>query len=188
MPTAPNPNSPFMDTRLQSTFGLRTPGQPSVAGKPTPQAPPNVSFPAPPAVATAPPGRPPDPSAPAPIGGAPAAGPTPTAAAGGPTATPPAQPTATPPTPGASAPTNPAAAAMPPMTVPRDQIPRAAIDDRQAHQLTPEGQAQYRQQTVALRNKMGPIPSVFRHADLPPMPAEIGKWNINVFTGEFTKG
>lgn len=63
MPTAPDPNSPYLDTRLQATMGVRAPGTPTSAGKPGPQAG-DVSFPAPPSPATAPVGRPPTPGTP----------------------------------------------------------------------------------------------------------------------------
>ena len=57
MPTAPDPNSPFMETRLAADFG-REPGMPSSAGKPTVQ-PGGLDFPAPPAPAAGLVGRPP---------------------------------------------------------------------------------------------------------------------------------
>lgn len=71
MPTSIRPDDPNATGagRLQAMVGGRQPGTPSTAGKPGVQAG-RVSFPAPPAPASAPPGRPSTPS-PAPMGAAP---------------------------------------------------------------------------------------------------------------------
>lgn len=99
MPTQVNPDSPTATGagRLQAMVdGARTPGSPSMAGKPGVQ-PGRHSFPAPPAPATAPPGKPPD-GARAAMGGAapsqpgtPAPGAAPTPAAPQSAAAPPPQ-------------------------------------------------------------------------------------------------
>lgn len=58
MPSKPSANSPFMQSRLEAALGVRSPGTPSSSGKPGVQAA-DLSYPAPPAVATGVPGRPP---------------------------------------------------------------------------------------------------------------------------------
>src|SRR5574341_796668 len=84
MPTVPTENSPFAASLLQREMGRRTPGTPSVAGNPTPQA--GVSrFPNPPGVSMAPPGRPPTITLPAPLGPPGAVAPAPARPEGGPT-------------------------------------------------------------------------------------------------------
>jgi hypothetical protein len=66
MPSAPNSNSPYIDSQLQALFGARTPGSPSTAGNPAPQAG-QPQFPAPPAPATGVQGRPANGGIPSPI-------------------------------------------------------------------------------------------------------------------------
>lgn len=177
MASQPDPNSPFMPSRLQADFGIRQPGTPSAAGKPA-LTPGDVTFPTPPAVATSPIGRPPIPEAPAPPPGAtpPPAGSPPTGAA--PTATPPAAaPEGAPASPGAVAPTG------SPLVV-----PTATAGDGERFALSPEGDARYRDAVVSGRAAMGPVPSVFRNPNLPTMPFELGQSNFNPWTGQFTKG
>lgn len=187
MPTAPDPNSPYPAAQLQSTFGLRTPGTPSSVGKPGVQQA-DVSFPAPPSVATAPNGRPPNPGIPSP---------TPSALGGAPP--PPAPPTQPPATPsGAASEAPPAGGAQgqqgqegqplpsvpPPLTTPTI----SAANGEPRHTLTPEGDARYREKVLQLRTSMGPVPSIFRNPNLPQMPAEIGKMNFNPFTNQYIQG
>lgn len=168
MPTAPDPNSPYMDNRLQAEFGMRDPGTPSSVGKPGVQAA-DLSFPAPPAVNAAPPGRPSDAGAPTP-----------------PIAQPkqPAKPAAAQSAPGAGG-VQPGAVTPPP-----GQKTIASVDPTTgavSHTLTPEGDMAYRQNVLKLRDQLGPIPKVFLHPNLPELPVEPGKWNFNPFTGQFTK-
>lgn len=109
MPTRVSPDDPNATgaARLQSMVGGRSPGDPSMAGKPGVQAG-RVSFPAPPSPATSMPGRPPTP-APTPAGGraamsqpgTPAPGVGPSSAASG---VPPASAAPSSPTPGSPTP------------------------------------------------------------------------------------
>lgn len=168
MPTTPDPNSPFLDTRLAAEFGMRMPGTPSSAGKPGPQAA-DLSFPAPPAVNTAPPGRPVEVAPPAP--------------------TPQARPAQKPPTQQGAPPAQPAqpgAQAMPPPGQ-KTQVGVGA-DGSVTHTLTPEGDLAYRQSVLRLREQLGPIPRVFMHPNLPELPVEPGVFNYNPFTDQFTRG
>lgn len=48
--------------------------------------------------------------------------------------------------------------------------------------------AAYRAHVVQLRERLGPVPSVFRQANLPELPVEAGRWNYNPFTGLMLKG
>lgn len=170
MPTSPDPNSPFLDNRLQAEFGMREPGTPTSAGKPGPQAA-DFNFPAPPAVNSAPPGRPPDATPPSPTGAAPAR----------PTQKP-AQ-SAQPAQPG-----QPAAAATVQQPAPGQKTQTSiGADGMPSHTLTPEGDMAYRQNVLKLRDQLGPIPRVFLHPTLPELPVEPGMWNYNPFTGQFTK-
>jgi hypothetical protein len=167
MPSQPDPNSPYLPTQVQSDFGIHPPGTPSLAGKPTPQAA-DVTFPAPPAVASSPVGRPPTPGSPAPT----------------PTATPTVpMPTAPPTAPGVPAAPAPA---MPP-TAPPLVVPGASAapggDPRLA--LSPEGDARYRDAVVQGRAALGPVPTIMRNPNLPQMPFELGKRNYNVWTGQY---
>lgn len=110
MPTQVNPDNPNATGagRLQAMVdGARTPGSPSMAGKPGVQ-PGRHSFPAPPAPATAPPGRPPDGARAAMAGGTqppqpgtPAPGAAPTPSAPPQAAAPPSTPGSPQPAPGA---------------------------------------------------------------------------------------
>lgn len=169
MPTAPNANSPFMESRVAAETGGREPGAPSAAGRPGVQ-PADLSYPAPPAPATAPPGRPAAPAFPAPP-------------------TTPAKPATAAPTPtSATAPPSTApgaAAALPPGTMSTPTTDPTTGTTREV--MTPEGDARYRAAHVALREKLGPIPKSFRNPGLPEMPVELGKWNYNPFTGQFLK-
>lgn len=172
MPTAPDPNSPYIDNRLQAEFGMRDPGTPSSVGKPGPQMA-DISFPAPPAVNAALPGRPSDAGAPVPPTARPKQLQRPTQAAAAVGA-------------GGSQPAQPGAAPVPPL----GQKTVATIDPSTgavSHTLTPEGDMAYRQNIVKLRNQLGPIPRVFVHPTLPELPVEPGQWNLNPFTGQFTK-
>jgi hypothetical protein len=170
MPTAPDPNSPYMDGRVQAEFG-REPGTPSSVGKPGPQAA-DFSFPAPPAPASAPPGRPAAPAQPAPTPGAPAL----TAGAAPPTTPAPTTP---------MLPTAPGAAPMlPPGTL---SVNTVGADGTPHSSITPEGDQRYRLAVVALREKLGPMPKVMRNPGAPELPVELGKWNYNPFTGQYSK-
>jgi hypothetical protein len=182
MPTQPNPDSPFLPARLQATFGVRAPGTPTMAGKPGVQAA-DLSFPSPPAPAAAPPGRPATPQAPAPTAATPAA------------ATPQAKPpkpagqqqqdkggrpaTGTP----APAPTPQAEAGIAPLGVP---VPRQ--EGTPGLLLSPEGDLRYREAVLRGRDELGPIPRIFRHASLPQLPFELGRYNWNPFTSIWHKG
>lgn len=190
MPSAPNPDSPFMDSRLEATLGIRSPGGPSSAGKPGVQAG-DVSFPAPPSPATAPPGRPSAPSGPAPIA-APAT-PTPAPAPAQPaaprqegasgTGATPTAPTAD----GAQQALNglPVGAAV---ATPLGVATTGPDGQQQLSSLSPEGAQRYREVAVQKRTELGPIPSVFRNPGvLPELPLEVGKWNYNPFTGQWVK-
>lgn len=170
MPSQPNPDSPYLASRLQATLGVRAPGTPSAAGKPDVQAG-RVSFPAPPAPASAPPGRPSNPVAPAPAAPVTTAPVVPT--------TPPAAPAAAP-TPGAEAGAD---AALPPAAPPPMGVPQ--LDGSLA--LTPEGDMRYRQAVVAGRQALGPVPRVFTHASLPELPYELGQANWNPFTSAWSE-
>jgi hypothetical protein len=183
MPTRPNPDSPFMDSRVEAAFGLRGAGTPSSAGKPGVQ-PADVSFPAAPGVATAPPGRPAAPTVPQP------AGVTPPAAPGAPAPAPAAKPKAegTPSEPAAPAlPTAPGAAAVPPSSSAATPLGVTSRDPlgNVTTALSPEGGQRYREVAVQLRASLGPIPRVFRDPNLPEMPVEVGQWNYNPFTGQW---
>lgn len=172
MPTAPDPNSPFLASRLEATLGVRAPGTPSISGQPGAQAA-NVSFPAPPGAASAPVGRPATPQAPQPGAPVPAT-PTPKAATPG-TKQPAVKPAA-----GAAPVANPAVP-MPlgtPVTSANGGAPDLLI--------SPEGDARYREAVLQGRESLGPIPRIFRHASLPEMPFELGAHNYNPFTGAWS--
>lgn len=175
MPSQPNPDSPYMASRVQSVLGVRAPGTPSAAGKPDVQAG-RVSFPAPPAPASAPVGRPSNPVAPAPAPPVSTA-PTPATLAPAPGMTP-VQPVASPVTA-----TPPDVTAQPPLVQPPPLgLPRP--DGSIA--LTPEGDMRYRQAVVAGRSALGPVPRVFTHASLPELPYELGQRNWNPFTSTWS--
>lgn len=178
MPTMPDPNSPFMDSRLQSEFGARIPGMPSSAGKPGVQAA-DLSFPAPPAVATAPPGRPPEAQPAAPMQPM-----TPPAAPAGkpPTAAVPSA-TATSPTGGAQ----PAQQAQAGLPVGTRTMPTVRPDGSVAHTLTPEGQDAYRQAALKTRTALGQMPAVFTLPGMPELEVLPGKHNYNPVTGKWSK-
>jgi hypothetical protein len=165
MPTAPDPNSPFLPARLEATLGINAPGTPGVAGNPTPQAAGPMAFPAPPAPATNFPGRPATPKAPTPLVGVPTASKT--------TATP-AQAKPATPTQGATAEAQTATAVPGPKLTP-------GADGSLA--VTPEGDMAYRQAVLAGRDRLGPIPKLFRHPTLPEVPFQLGTHNYNPFTG-----
>ena len=161
MPTAPDPNSPFLPARLEATLGVNAPGTPGVAGNPSPQAA-GMQFPAPPAPATNFPGRPTTPKAATPTAAVPTASKT--------TAPPPQakQPGGT-----QGAEGQPAVAVPAPRLVP-------GADGSLA--ITPEGDMAYRQAVLAGRDRLGPIPKLFRHPTLPEVPFELGTHNFNPFT------
>lgn len=173
MPTQPDSDSPFLPARLEADLGIkREPGTPTMAGKPTVQAG-DFSFPAPPAPAAAPAGRPPETNVPQ----APAA-----PAQRKPATTAPGQ---TVQSPAATAPTaDGGVAPLPPGTL---TTPTVRADGSVQENLTPEGAQRYRESVVALRTRLGPVPSIFRNAALPEMPVELGRWNYNVWTGQFSK-
>lgn len=176
MPSQPDPNSPFMAPRVESALGIQAgPGAPTAgAGTPGPTAS-SVSFPAPPAVNSAPPGRPAAATAPTPMG-APAATPaakvTPTATVAAPA--------------GASAGPTTGLPAAPVAPAPHVVPTTNAFNEPQLS-MTPEGAQRYREVAVQTRERLGPVPHVFRHADLPELPVTPGQWNYNPFTGQFTK-
>lgn len=176
MPSQPNPDSPYLSAQLESSLGVkRQPGEPSTTGQPGVTSG-GFNFPAPPAVNSAPPGRPP-------------AAPGPQAPSGEVAAAPvtakPAQPQPQSPQPGGGGGTTLSqTGGLPPGTL---STPTVRPDGSTANTLTPEGQQRYRESVVALRSRLGPMPNLFRHASLPEMPAELGQWNYNVFTGKFTK-
>lgn len=202
MPSSPNANSPFMESRLQATFGVKAPGSPSSAGKPGVQAA-DVSFPAPPSPASAPPGRPAGPSAtptPAPIPPPPPPPPAPAPAtapaapkpdgggqsAGGemwPNAQAPQQPQQAG---GEMWPNVSAPAPAPAPPAPSVVAGVTALNQPQLS-LTPEGEQRYRQLVVRTREALGPMPNVFRMAGMPEMPVEPGRFNYNPFTGSWSK-
>jgi hypothetical protein len=190
----PDPNSPYADSQLQSMFGVHAPGTPTSAGKPGPQAA-DVTFPAPPGVAAAPPGRPTAPPTPAPVAPVPQAA-TPQAARPAPPAQAP-QPqagAAAGPSTAAPAPAS-ASAALPALTpggVPGVAGPLGvtsydASTGGEQLALSPEGAQRYREAVVQARTALGPVPKIFRHPSLPEMPVELGRYNYNPFTGQFTK-
>lgn len=163
MPSAPDPNSPNLDTRLQATFGMRAPGTPTSAGKPGVQAG-DLSFPAPPGAQSAANGRPPEPKTPVPTAATPQAK-TPQAKPGG----------------GEQgvAPTTGAPPAL--------GAPTMGANGEPALALSPEGDMAYRAAVIRGRESLGPIPRVFRGSGLPELPYEPGRWNYNPFTGAFDK-
>lgn len=188
MPSAPNPDSPFMDSRVEAALGIRAPGSPSSAGKPGVQVG-DVSFPAPPSVNTGAPGRPSAPSTPAPVA-APSqpAQPAAASAQGGRqqgvsgSGTIPAAPSAT----GAQQALNglPAGAAV---ATPLGVASTGPDGQQQLSSLTPEGAQRYREVVVQKRAELGPIPGIFRNPALGEMPVEVGRWNYNPFTGSWVK-
>jgi hypothetical protein len=181
MPTMPDPSSPFMDSRVASEFD-HIPGLPSSAGKPGLQAG-DVSFPAPPALNSAPVGRPPEVTPPTPMGAMPQAPP----AAGQAPPGQPAKPT------GGTQPTQ-AGAGVTPQGQPAALLPGTlstpSADPRTGvirETLTPEGQESYRQAVLKVRESLGGVPSVFKHPNLPEMEVVPGQWNYNPFTGKWSK-
>lgn len=177
MPTQPDPNSPYLASRVEAALGVRSPGTPTMAGKPGVQAA-DLTFPAPPAPATGQPGRPTTPQVPTPFAGTPQAR-TPAAKPGAAAKQPaPKSPGAAP----ASQPTQPAVA---PLGVP---VPSATGGAEPDLALTPEGDMRYRAAVLAGRDSLGPIPRVFRHASLPELPFELGRQNWNPFTGMWSAG
>lgn len=169
MPTAPDPNSPYMASRVEAELGVRGPGMPTMAGKPGVQAA-NVAFPAPPSPASAPVGRP-----------ATARPPAPAAPAQQAPSVPSAQPAAQAAPPPAAQPGQPAPAA--PMQPAPLGIPTA-----DGMSLTPEGDMAYRQAVMRGRDDLGPVPKAFRHPTLPELPFELGKPNYSPFTGRWSSG
>lgn len=185
MPSQPDPNSPFLASRVQATFGVRAPGTPTIAGSPGVQAG-SMNFPAPPAPAAGIPGRPTTPTAPVPAAPIPAV------------ATPPAPAPVAAPQPSAPLPTTPGAAPKPqgataapaPPTVASLGTPTPGADPTGASDLllSPEGDMRYRQAVLAGRETLGPIPRIFKHALLPSLPFELGASNYNPFTSQWSKG
>ena len=205
MPSAPNPQSPFMDSRLQSLFGPRDPGTPTSAGKPGLQ-PGGPAFPAPPAVNAAPPGRPatsPGPSPvtfPAPPGAVeppwvPPYFVGPPVSAGGPKA----QVIDRAPQPAAQVIDRgpqaqvidriPQPVGPPPPGTPIPSPLGTTVQDAggtSSTTLSPEGQAKYQQAIVDKRKAFGPLPKLFSTVPgLPPPPIELGKPFFNPFSGRF---
>lgn len=203
MPSQPDPNSPFPDSRLQSMFGPREIGTPSTAGLPTPAVS-GPSFPAPPAVATAPPGRPgrgPQPWIP---NTTPAPTPLPERQ---PIPTPPPvpyQPTAPRRDPGRG-PGNPVASNP---TAPRRDPGREPMGDpsrgrgivtslgetsvnpvgEQVTNLSPEGQVQYQNAVVQRRRDFGPLPKALGTIPgLPEHPIVLGKPAFNPFSSRWSR-
>lgn len=160
MPTSPNAASPFLPERLQAEFGPRQPGTPSTAGQPGAQAA-NITFPNPPAPASAPPGRPPNGGTPAPTatGAQPVTG----QPASPPVALPPEQPLAK------------AGDTAKAMGVPDQSLMAAEQARKQA----------YQEAVVSKREELGAVPSVFNHPSLPQLPIELGKPNFNPFTAKW---
>lgn len=190
MPTRPDPNSPYLPARLEATFGVSAPGTPSVAGLPTPQAA-DLSYPAPPAINTAPPGRPPAVKQP----GQPAAD-APAPFAAGTIPPPPPQagmlgaPGAAPGSVIGALPRQPSASELPAgaaIATPMGTASRDAVTGEQSVALSPEGQQRYREAVVRKREELGPIPGVMRHPSLPEMPVELGKWNYSPFTNRWVR-
>ena len=191
MPSAPNADSPFMDSRLQATFGVKAPGSPSSAGKPGVQAA-DVSFPAPPAPASAPAGRPSATPTPTPIVAPP---PPPQSGEMWPDAHAKVAAPATPPQSGemrpdasGGQPTSQAPAGMVPAVQP--PVPSVVAGVTALNQpelvLTPEGAQRYRESVIRTREALGPMPNVFRNAGMPEMPVEPGRPNYNPFTGSWS--
>lgn len=172
MPTQPDPDSPYMASRLEAALGVRSPGMPSLAGKPGVQAA-NVSYPAPPAVNTAQPGRPQAPRAPAPAAAVPQAR-TPTMEI-----------------PGQPQRVDMGTVGAPDGTsgaVPGVMPGQLSVPTPQGAMLTPEGDMRYRQAVMAGRERLGPIPKSMRHPTLPELPFELGRHNYNPFTGSWDDG
>lgn len=199
MPTRPDPNSPFLASRLESEFGVRAPGTPTTAGMPTPQTT-GVSFPAPPSANTAPAGRPPTTTGtPAAPGAAPALPPPPPQAGmvgPGTSAAPAPAPGSSTAAPAAATPVigalprQPSASELPvgaAIQTPMGTASRDAVTGEQSVALSPEGQQRYAAAVVAKREELGPVPSSMRHPTLPEMPVELGKWNFNPFTARWVK-
>ena len=176
-----------MDSRLQAAFGVRAPGSPSSAGKPGVQSA-DVSFPAPPAPASAPPGRPTGPSAtptPAPIAAPPApAQPAPSAqpaaAGGGASVGGEMWPDIS----GGAGPTGLPAGVAPPAPSVVSSV--TALNQPQLA-ITPEGAQRYREAVIRTREALGPLPSIFRSHGMPEMPVEPGRQNYNPFTGRWSQ-
>lgn len=167
MPTLPDPDSPFITSRLQADIG-RIPGAPSMAGKPSVQ-PADLTFPTPPAPSAAPVGRPPTPPTPTPVS---------------------AQPPQQPPSPITTQ--APSQLPLPPVggvgaTTPLGTVIPSATGTPELA-LSPEGGRRYQETVLKLREQLGPVPKLFRHPDLPPIPTEPGRSNFNPFTGMWTRG
>lgn len=169
MPTSPDPNSPFLPARLEATLGVNAPGTPSMSGQPGVQAA-GVQYPAPPAPATNFPGRPTTPQAS-----------TPTAVV--PTAT----KTTAPPQQAKPKSGDPAALAQPGGEAVAPALPGPKLTPGADGSLgiTPDGDMAYRTAVLAGRDRLGPIPRLFRHASLPELPYELGQHNWNPFTSQW---
>ena len=182
MPTGPDPDSPFLPSRVQSAFGVREPGTPTIAGQPNVQAG-DVSYPAPPAVNTAIPGRPPETRTPTPSPGLGAQPSARTGAASTPTSTGVAA------TPIPVLPHQPTPAELPlgvSVSTPLGVASRGANNEPQL-QLSPEGKARYQDAVMKTRRTLGPVPRIFAHPDLPQLDIQPGKWNYSPFTGSWSK-
>lgn len=169
MPTASNPDSPYLAAQVESILGGRVPGTPSTAGKPTPQ-PADFGFPAPPSVSARPTGRPPATVAPGPFTM--------------PSASAPAAPT-----PSAAGPGNPLVGQQPQGAQQPAQRTEGAAPQPASPtpaEATAEATQRYREAVVATRSRLGPIPRVFRHPLLPELEVVPGKPNLNPFTGIWT--
>lgn len=175
MPSQPDPDSPFLASRLQATLGVRAPGTPTTSGQPGVQAG-SVSYPAPPAPASGPVGRPANPQPAAPMQ---PAQPKPMERQGEGQRVdmggqqPPGQPGTT----------NGAAPGQQPAAGP---APLGYPEPDGSTRLTPEGDMRFRQAVMAGRDRLGPIPKSFRHPTLPEIPFELGKHNWNPFTSTWS--
>lgn len=164
MPTAPDPNSPYIATRLKSMFGVNAPGQ-AGAGRPTAVAgqAPRVN---PPGVAQAPIGRPP-----------------------GMLTTPTPQGMTQQPPPPSGQPAQPQTIIPPAnqqdqQAAPAAQAPQPAQAPAQAQPQQPEPDAHAIAQT---RQRLGPLPKLFRHPSLPELPVQPGALNYNPLTGMWSR-
>lgn len=158
MPSSPNAASPFLPERLQAEFGQREPGTPSTAGQPGVQAA-NLSFPNPPAPASAVAGRPPNSTGPA-QAGAPA----------------PAQQPVVPQSPvPEQKPSGDAGATAKAMGLPAESLMQNKQAQAMAHQ----------EAVVRKREELGALPAVFNHPSLPKLPIELGRSNYNPMTNRW---
>jgi len=217
VPTAVNPDSPTATGagRLQAMVDGRQPGDPSIAGKPSPQTG-RFAFPNPPAPATSPVGRPPDgaraamgvtqpqqPGTPAPAAApasapqaAPAGAPppkpgSPSAAAGVGSPAAPAAPTVDQngqATQTFASPTLPTTTDTPVPAGAQVQTPLGTVTASPRGQklaLDAAGQQRYKESMAALRSKFT-VPRVLKGmTGLPQMDLKLGASNFDPFSGKF---